>query len=74
MVNRDTLPWLGCDKDFVKRLLLVATPRNLPHCAKETACAFGWRNFGKLLGDFAIEGELLELGEGLVDEAVVPSH
>ncbi len=31
------------------------------HCVKETACALGWRDLGELLGNFAIEGELLEL-------------
>jgi hypothetical protein len=64
LVNGDALPRLGCNKDFVRRLGLFATPRNLHHCAKETAYALEWRDLGKLLGDFAIEGKLLELSKG----------
>ncbi len=61
LVNRNALHRLGCNKDFVRRLGLFAAPRNLCHCAKETACALGWCNLGKFLGDFTIDGELLEL-------------
>ena len=62
MVDRNAFPRLGCDKDFVRRLFFAA-PRDLGHCAKKTACARGWRNLGELLGDFAVEGKLLELGK-----------
>ncbi len=57
----NTLPRLGCNKDFVRRLGFFATPRILHHSAKETAFALGWRDLGKFVGDFAIDGELLEL-------------
>ncbi len=57
----NALPRLGCDKDFVRSLGLFAAPRNLRHSAKETACTLGLRNLGEFLGDFAIDGELLEL-------------
>ena len=63
MVKGDALPRLGYNKDFVRSLGLFAAPRDLRHCAKETACALGWRNLGEFLGDFAIDGELLEPGE-----------
>ena len=63
MVNKDALPRLGCNKDFVRSLGLFAAPRNLCHSAEETVRALGWRNLGELLGDLAIDGELLEPGE-----------
>ncbi len=74
MVDGDTLPQLGCNKDFVRSLGLFALPRNLRHSAKETACALGWRDLGELLGDFAIDGKLLEPGERYVSKAIMPSH
>jgi hypothetical protein len=64
LVDRDALPRLGWDKDFMRRLGLFAMHRNLCHCTKETACALGWYNLGELLGDFAIEGKLLEFRKG----------
>ena len=63
LVNGDALPRLGWDKDFVRSLGLFAAPRNLCYSAKEAACALGWRDLGELLGDFAIDGKLLEPGE-----------
>ncbi len=51
-----------------------AVPRNLSHRAEEAASALGWLDFRQLLGDFPVEGKLLELREGKVTEAVVPSH
>ncbi len=74
LVNRDALPRLGCDKDFVRSLGLFAAPRNLCHSAEETACALGWRDLGEFFGDFAIDGELLEPGERKVSKAIMPSH
>ncbi len=74
MINGDALPRLGCDKDLVRGLGFFAAPRNLSHRAKEAASALGWHNFHQLLGDFPVEGELLELCEGNVTKAVVPSH
>ncbi len=63
MVDGDALPRLGCDKDFVRSLGLFAAPRNFCHSAEETACTLGWHDLGELLGDFAIDGKLLEPGE-----------
>ena len=42
---------------------LCRAKESLCHCAKETACALGWRNLGEILGSFAIDGRLLELGK-----------
>ena len=74
MIDRDTLPRLGCDKDLVRGLGFFAAPRNLSHRAEEAASTLGWLDFRQLLGDFPVEGELLELREGKMTEAVVPSH
>ena len=74
LIGRDALPRLGCDKDLVRGLGFFAAPRNLSHRAKEAASAFGWFDSRQLLGDVPVEGELLELGEGKVTEAVMPSH
>ena len=74
MINRDALPQLGCDKDLLRGLGLFTAPRNFSHRTKEAASAFGWRDFHQLLGDFSIEGKLLELCKGKMTEAVVPSH
>jgi hypothetical protein len=60
LVDGNTFHRLGCDKDFVRRLGLFAAPRDLCHCAEVTACALGWRDLGEFLGDFAIDGKLLE--------------
>jgi hypothetical protein len=62
LVDGDALPWLGCNKDFVRSLGLFAAPRNLCHSSEETACALGWRDLGEFLGDFAIDGKLLARG------------
>jgi hypothetical protein len=64
LVDGEALPQLGCNKDFMRSLGFFAAPRNLGHCAKETASALGWLDFHQLLGDFPIEGELLELDKG----------
>ena len=68
------LPWLGCDKDLVRGLSFFAAPRNLSHHVEDAASALGWRDFCQLLGDLPVEGNLLELCEGEMTEAVVPSH
>ena len=74
LVDGDALPRVGCDEDLVRGLGLFTAPRNFSHRAKEAAGALGWLDFRQLLGDFPIEGELLELREGKMTEAVVPSH
>jgi hypothetical protein len=73
LVDRDSLPWLGCDKK-VRRLLLFATPRKLGHCAEEASCTLGRGNLCKLLWDLAIDGKLLQLWKMEVAEAIVPTH
>ena len=74
MIDGDALPRLGCDKDLMRGLGFFTAPRNLSHRAKEAASTLGWRDFCQLLGNFPVEGELLELCEGKVTKAVVPSH
>jgi hypothetical protein len=74
LIDRDALPRLGCDKDLVRGLGFFAAPGNLSHRTKEAASALGWRDFRQLLGDFLVEGKLLELCKGKMTEAVVPSH
>ena len=74
LIDGDALPWLGCDKDLVRGLGFFAAPRNLSHRAKEAASALGWRDCRQLLGDFPIEGKLLELCKGKVTKAVVSLH
>ncbi len=74
MIDGDALPRPGGDEDLVKGLGLFTAPRNLGRRAKEAASALGWRDCRQLLGDFPVEGELLELGEGKMAEAVVPTH
>jgi hypothetical protein len=74
LVEGDTLPRLGCGEDLVRGLGFFAAPRNLGHRAKDAASALGWLDFRQLLGYFTVEGKLLELWEGEMIEAVVPSH
>ncbi len=74
MIDRDALPRLGGDEDLVRGLGLFTVPRNFSHCAKEAASALGWRDCRQLLGDFPVEGKLLELCEGKMTKAVVPTH
>jgi hypothetical protein len=59
---------------LVRGLGFFAAPRNLSHRTKEAARALGWRDCCQLLGDFPVEGKLVELCEDKVTEAVVPSH
>jgi hypothetical protein len=49
-------------------------PRNLGHCAEETSGALGGIEQGQFLGNFAIEGKLLQPCEGKVSQTVVPPH
>ncbi len=74
MIDGDAFPRLGCDEDLVRGLGLFAAPRNLSHCTEEAASALGWLDFRQLLGDFPVEGELLELREGEMTKVVMPSH
>ncbi len=53
---------------------LFTAPRNLGHRAEEAAVTLGWRDCRQLLGDFPIEGKLLQLSEGKMAKAVVPTH
>jgi hypothetical protein len=66
LVDQDRLPRLGCGKDFVRRFRLFAAPRNLGHHAKETSGALGGVEQAQFLGNYAIEGKLLQLCEGEV--------
>ncbi len=61
MIDGGALPRLGGNEDLVRGLGLFTSPRNFSHHAKEAASALGWRDAHQLLGDFPIEGELLEL-------------
>ncbi len=58
----------------MRGLGLFTAPRNFSHRAEEAASALGGLDCCQLLGDFPVEGELLELREGKMTEAVVPSH
>ena len=73
MVNRDSLPRLGCNKK-VRRLLLFAAPRKLGHCAEEASCTLGRGGLCKLLWDLAIDDKLLQLWKMEVAKAIVPPH
>jgi hypothetical protein len=61
LVNKDTLPRLGSDKDLVRSLGFPAVPWGPCHCAKETSIALGWLDIHQLLGGFPVEGKLLQL-------------
>jgi hypothetical protein len=50
---------------------------SLPHQGSfviAPTCTLGRQHLGELLWDLAIEGKLLELWEGKVTKAVMPSH
>ena len=49
-------------------------PRNLGHHAEETSGALGGIEQGQFLGNFVIEGKLLQPCEGKVTQTVVPTH
>jgi hypothetical protein len=74
LIDGNALPRLGGDEDLVRGLGLFTAPRNLGHRAEEAASALGWCDCCQLLGDFPVEGELLQLGEGKMAEALVPTH
>jgi len=48
----------------VRRFRLFAAPRNIGHRAEETFGALGGIEQGQFLGNFAIEGKLLQFCEG----------
>jgi hypothetical protein len=73
LVDRDS-PRFGCNEGLVVGLGFLALPRKHCHHAKQAACTLGRHHLGELLQDFTIEGKLLELREGKVTKAVVPSH
>ena len=50
----------------MRRFRLFAAPRNLGHHAKETSGALGGVEQAQFLGNYAIEGKLLQLCEGEV--------
>jgi hypothetical protein len=74
VVNRDSFPWLGGNKDSVLALALFAPPRNLSHHAKQAACTSGSTNIDQSLRDLTLVGELLELLECKVSKTKVPMH
>jgi hypothetical protein len=75
VVDRDALPRLGGGKKSVTIILsFFGAPRNFCHGPKETSSAAGRPDVGKLGGDIAIAGELLELAEQGMAEMVVPAH
>jgi hypothetical protein len=73
LFDQDSLSRFGCNEDLVVGFSFLASPRKLS-CAKKAACTLGWQHLGKLLWDFAIEGELLELGKAHVTKTVMPLH
>ena len=58
----------------MRRYRLFAAPRNLGHRAEETSGALGGIEQGQFLGNFAIDGKLLQFCEGKVTQTVVPTH
>ncbi len=52
----------------------LALPGKLSDCAKKTASTLRRQHLGKIFGDLAIEGKLLELWKGKVTKAVMPLH
>ena len=58
----------------MRRFRLFAAPRNLGHRAEETSGALGGIEQGQFLGNFAIEGMLLQFCEGKVTQTVVTTH
>ena len=50
----------------MRRFRLFAVPRNLGHHAEETSGALGGIEQAQFLGNYAIEGKLLQLCEGEV--------
>ena len=51
--------------------MLFAAPRSLGHRAKETSSALGGIEQGQFLGNFTIEGKLLQFCEDKVTQTVV---
>ena len=75
VVNRDALPRLGGSKNS---MTIISTfsggPKNFCHGPKKTSGAVGRPDVGKLGGDLAVAGEVLELAEQGMAEMVVPAH
>jgi hypothetical protein len=74
VVNRDTFPWLGGNKDSVLALAFFAPPQNLSHCAKQTGCTSGSTDIDQSLRNLTVESKLLELLEFKVPKTIVPIH
>jgi hypothetical protein len=75
VINGDALPQLGGGKDRVIIITLVfGAPRNFGHGPKKAAGTAGRTNVGELGGDLAVARKLLELWEGGVAKAIMPSH
>ncbi len=58
----------------MRRFRLFAAPRNLGHRTEENSGALGGIEQGQLLGNFTIEGKLLQLCEDNVTQTVVSPH
>ncbi len=64
MVNRDALPRLGGGKNSMTIVSsFFGVPRNFCHGPKKTSGAVRWLDVGKLGGDLAVAGKVLELAE-----------
>jgi hypothetical protein len=74
LVNKDALSRFGGNEDSVGSLGFLALPGKLGHHTKEAASALGRDDLGKLLWNFTIKGELLELGKAQVAKSVLPTH
>ncbi len=74
MDDGDALSRFGGDEHFVGSLGFLASPGKLGHCTKEAASAHGQDDLRKLLWDFTIECELLELGKAQVAKLAVPTY
>jgi hypothetical protein len=75
VIDGDTLPRHGGGEGRLIIITLVfGVPRNFGHGPKKAAGTAGRKNVGKLGGDLAIARELLELWEGGVAKAIMPSH
>ncbi len=72
LIDTNTLSCLCCHKHFGGGLL--SFPGYLGHSTKEASRAGRRLDLGQSSWDLAIEGKLLELGEGQVAEAVMPAH
>ncbi len=75
MVYGNTLPQLGGSKEEMTHITLsFGLPRFICHGPKEAASAMRRANASKPRWDFAIQGKILEAGEELVPQTIVPLH